>query len=457
MLRASALVERLGIPAVSIVTDAFVGIATAIAEAEGIPGHPLAVLPHVIMTESVDSIKEAAQIQLVDQIIEGFVLSHEEVHPDVASVEQVIPDWSSPVAVGSLWEIEDIFENEGWTDGLPIIPPTLKAVESFLANCPREPDEVLGVLPPLNCEATIWNVAVNGVMAGCRSEYMPLLVAIVEAILDPVFRLEDAGSTPGWEPLVIVSGPMVKDLNFNYLGGAMRTGRRANTTIGRFLRLIMRNVGGLRVLPGNTDKGTIGMPFNVALAENEEVVRELGWPTFAEERGFQSGENVVTVQSIVSMSAPTYSGGVSPLEHARTLAEVIGVHWSYKTWDSIYFDEFHPLLVISPGIARVFGRGGWTKQDLRNYFREHILVTAESVERYAWQASGIKIDLMSMVAQGRIEPEYALSNDPNRLVPALRQKAKVGIIVAGDPGRNQSRGYIQMHRQGVPTSRRVSG
>ena len=187
---------------------------------------------------------------------------------------------------GTLHEVQEYFHQNLWSDGLPIIPPTLEDVEAFLKFTDRPPGEVLGICLPEYREATIWNIAVNGVMAGCRPEYMPLLIATVEAITDPFFHLEDGGATPGWEPLIIVNGPIVKDLDFNSGSGVMSVGRQANTSIGRFLRLYMRNVAGQRIPPGDTDKARIGYTFNVAMAENEDAVNEIGWALFSADRGF---------------------------------------------------------------------------------------------------------------------------------------------------------------------------
>lgn len=180
------------------------------------------------------------------------------------------------------------------------------------------------MLLPENREATVWNIAVNGVMAGCHPECTPILIAVVEAIAEPEFRIQDAGSTPGWEPLIILNGPVIKELNFNYESGVMRVGRQANTSVGRFLRLYMRNVAGLRISPGETDKESSASTFNVVLAENEVAVIRLGWQPFSVDQGFKRGENVITVQSVVFISPPTYSGGDSPLDHLETMGEVIG-------------------------------------------------------------------------------------------------------------------------------------
>ena len=144
------------------------------------------------------------------------------------------------------------------------------------------------------------------------SDARSVLLAVAEAIADPEFRLEDAGSTPGWEPLVILSGPIAAQLEFNTAGGLMRVGPQPNTSIGRFLRMYMRNVAGWRTPPGTTDKCSIGSTFNVALAEDETMIEELGWPSFRADLGFAPKDNVVTVQSVVSISPPIYSGGDTP-------------------------------------------------------------------------------------------------------------------------------------------------
>ena len=126
----------------------------------------------------------------------------------------------------------------------------MEKVDNFLKFMERQPGEIIGKLLPENREATVWNVAVNGVMAGCRPEYMPILLAAVDAIADPEFRIQDGGATPGWEPLIILNGPIIKQLGFNYETGVMRPGRQANTSIGRFLKLYIMNIAGLRYHPG---------------------------------------------------------------------------------------------------------------------------------------------------------------------------------------------------------------
>jgi hypothetical protein len=348
------------------------------------------------------------------------------------------------------------FEERLWTDGLPIVPPTVERVERFLDETPRRGDEVLGVLQPDNREATIWNVAVNGVMAGCPAAMMPLLIAAAECLADPAFHLEYAGGTPGWEALPIVGGPAVERLGFNYEAGVLRIGRRANASLARFVRLYMRNVAGLRIPPGDTDKATIGFSQISTLAENEAAVRSLGWPTFAEEQGFEPGDDVVTLISVQGVSSAVYSGGTRAADHARTLTESIAEgFWAHKAWTKLWFGQYHPLLVITPSVAEVFARDGWSKDDLRRHFADEVTVTAESVTRYAYQTGTTDFDLNRLVEEGRIPGIYA-GDDPGRRVPAFPDPASIRIVVAGDRSVNQARGYVQNHRQGPPVSRRTT-
>ena len=128
----------------------------------------------------------------------------------------------------------------------------------------------------------------------------------------------------GWESLIVLSGPIARALEFNDGQGVMRVGKQANTSVGRFLRLFLRNIGGFHHAPEGADKGSIAQSFLVVLPENEEAVAEIGWQPYSVDRGFSAGENVVTVQSVVAISAPTYSATEKAAEHMDIIADVIG-------------------------------------------------------------------------------------------------------------------------------------
>ncbi|MBI2906646.1 MAG: hypothetical protein HYX92_03200 [Chloroflexi bacterium] len=434
-------------PTASIVASGFVRQARAVARALGAENIAVAEYPGVPMIDSPVELRRKVQEVVVNSVIEGLT------RPAKDSVKIAEPGPRDIVFKGTLEEVQDFFYRSLWTDGLPMMPPTIDRVEKFLRFSDRSPEEVIGVLLPENRQATVWNVAVNGVMAGCRPEYMPVLVAVVKAMAEPDFRIEDGGSTPGWEPLIVLNGPIIKELDFNYGSGVMRVGRQANTAIGRFLRLYMRNIPGLRMPPGDTDKGSIAQSFNVVLAEDADAVSELGWQTFGVDQGFKAGDNVATVMSVASISPPIYSGGHTARDHMETIAELIGCSLAYWTNMAAQVGRFHPLLVLSPSVARVIARDGWSKDDVRKYLYDNVRMPAGKLERL--HAGLNRCSFCEEVERGVIPEDFCLSKDADRMVPLFLRPEWINIAVSGDPGRNQSRAYVQNHRQGPPTSKKI--
>ena len=234
-------------------------------------------MPGHVDVQSVDELRQNVAAVTVDAVIRNLTETIARVGD--AAVE---PAPSDIVFEGNLDEVNRFFYENDWSDGLPIVPPTPERVAEFLRWTDLSRETELGILLPDQRRATVWNVAVNGVMAGCRPEYMPILVALVEAMADPRYGVEHSGNTPGAETLIILNGPLIKELGFNYEQGALRDGIQANTTIGRFWRLYLRNVAGF--LHHRTDKGTFGNTWRVVLAENEDVLRRIGWTTIAEDQ-----------------------------------------------------------------------------------------------------------------------------------------------------------------------------
>jgi hypothetical protein len=453
VLRASAAAERAGVPAVAIISSGFLKQAEYVTRGLGLPAMAIAEFPGVPMTLSSEEFARKVEEVVLPQVIDGLSRKGGEGAARDAATE---PGPRDIVFSGSFDAVQEHFHAANWSDGLPVVPPSRERVERFLQFTERDAGEIIASLPLANRQMTVWNVAVNGVMAGCRPEYMPILLAVADAVADPAFRMEDAGSTPGWEPLIVLNGPIAKQLGFNSGQGVMRVGRQSNTSVGRFLRLMLRNVAGYTHAPEGADKGTIGLSFNVVLAENEDACAELGWPAFSADRGYVSGENVVTVQSVVAISAPTYSGSESPDEHARIIADVIGQracgYWSAM---GMVFGNWHPLIVLGPAIAKVFAANGWDKARLRNYLYENVKIPASLAEYYAWNCGLTGFSVNRHVSDGLLPPEYGESEDPDRPIPVFQRAEWIGIVVAGDSGRNQSRGYVNNHVQGVPVSRRV--
>lgn len=448
MLRAAAVIEKLGIPTASIIGSGFLKQAEVITKGLGVP-LAIGVYPGAPMVDSEEVLARKVEETLAPGLLMG--LTGEAPRAADAKAE---PAAGQVVFSGTFDEVQEHFHRQLWTDGLPIVPPTRERIDAFLAYTERKPDSVIRAVPQEGREASTLSIAVTGVMAGCRPEYMPVLIAVIEAMCDPAFRIEDCGSTPGWEPVVIVNGPIVKELDFNCGQGMMRVGRQANTSVGRFVRMFLRNICGYRIPPGAGDKGSIGQSFLVAMAEDEETAREIGWPTFAQDRGFAPGENVVTVHSVVAITSPIYSGGDRAVDHVQQWAEVMGHSFTYWAHTGFKTGLWNPLIVAGPSIAKAIA-GEWSKDEVRRYLYEHVKVTAERATHYARMTSTPTFSLEGLVKDGILPPEYAASSDPQRLINVIIKPEMIGILVAGDPGRNQSRAYMGNHMQGPPTSRRV--
>jgi hypothetical protein len=460
VLRACATAERAGVPSVAVVSDAFAGMAKAIAKAVGAEGVPLAVYPGVIQTEREDVFWQKVREVVVDQLIAGLTSDPATNGDGETSAEAPAadePGLRTVVYSGTYDEVADYMLEQRWSDGLPVAPPTVERVEAFLRYTDRDPDEIIGVAPPAYRQATVWNTAVNGIMAGCRPEYLPVLLGVVEALVDPGFRLEDAGSTPGWEPLVIVSGPLVRTLDFNTSTGAMRMGRQANASIGRFARMHMRNVAGLIPPPdSDVDQGAIGSTFNVALAEDDDVVRGIGWQPFRVDKGFGLDDTTVTVRSVYAISQPIYSGGDHARDHLETISRLFSDAmgpWCYHAY--IYGSWYHQLLV-TPGIARKLAEDGFSKDDVRQFLYDNMLIEGAWLEKFGPQVSAKKFEWHDLVSRGKAPAEYAEAGEIHGFkVRQLLHPEWIDIAVAGHPGRNQSRAYVSNHNQGIPTTKRV--
>jgi hypothetical protein len=234
----------------------------------------------------------------------------------------------------------------------------------------------------------------------------------------------------------------------------MRVGRQANTSVGRFVRMYLRNICGFRIPPGAGDKGSIAQSFLVAMAEDEDSSREIGWPTYAQDRGFAPGENVVTVRSVVAITSPIYSASDRAVEHVQQWAEVIGGSFTYWAHAGFKTGLWSPLIVAGPSIAKVVA-GEWSKEQVRKFLYDSIKVTAERATHYARMTTTPTFSFENLVRDGLLPPEYAASSDPQRLVNVIIKPEMVEMLVAGDAGRNQSRAYMSNHVQGPPTSRRI--
>ena len=300
-----------------------------------------------------------------------------------------------------------LFEAHGWTDGLPIVPPTPERVADALAAAIVEPTHVLGVETVRGRAITAEKAAINAVMAGCRPRDFAVVAAAVEAMCDPAFLLHGAtSSTGGCALLVVVNGPIRHELGmtgaFNVLGGA----DRASLAIGRALRLILRNLLGVR--PGELDRSTLGHPgkFSYCLAEDEEGSP---WPSLATERGAPAGSSTVTAFAAGAPRQVMNEWTTEPEAILDTIAAEMRANLlHYSIWAGNH------CLVLPPQLRDRLAEAGWSKADIQSYLHR-----AARVRRGDWEQVG----KASVVTDANRDQEYKALQSPDDLL----------IVAAGGP------------------------
>ncbi|MBI2865368.1 MAG: hypothetical protein HYX94_12510, partial [Chloroflexi bacterium] len=307
---------------------------------------------------------------------------------------------------------EDLYKR-GWTDGLPVIPPTKELVQACVDYVGRDAGEVVAEIPPASGLATVEKVAINAVMAGCRPEYMPVLLAAIEAMMAPEFdlNLTQVTTNPS-TPFLIVNGPIRQQIELNCGASALGPGFRANATIGRAIRLLLLNVG--RAAPVTVDKATLGWPgkFTMCLGENEE---SSPWEPLHVERGFSPDQSTVTVipaAGSFNMYAGTkgeFGGADSALTIIAHTMTAMGGNEIITAWHN------HPVLILNQMHARIFAGVGLSKQQVKQILWERARLPMGLLP--SWLAEEKRG--CGLVAEGMM----LLTDKPERLT----------IVVAGGP------------------------
>ncbi len=255
-------------------------------------------------------------------------------------------------------ELEACFER-GWSDGLPVVPPTEIRVVRMLAGTNRAADEVLGLVPPDLQPCTIEKAAINAVMAGCKPEYFPVVIAALEAALVDTFCMHGLLATTWFSgPMIVVNGPITGAIGMNSGGNALGQGNRANATIGRALQLIIRNVGGGR--PGEVDRSTLGNPgkYTFCFAENEA---DSCWESLMEERGIEAGKSAVTLFAADGVQGMADQKSRDPDSLCRSFASSL-----LSVGHSKFAMLGDAFVIMSPEHQRTFREAGWSKQQFKD-------------------------------------------------------------------------------------------
>jgi hypothetical protein len=452
-MRAAIAAETVGIPSVSLVCEGFERQALATGRGLGFDGLRLAVLRGHVDTQTSDDMVAAFISQTVDEVIRGLT--------DSVAVEGAVntePAAIDIVADGTIDEVHQLFVEHGWSDGSPFIPPTRQRVEALLAHAGHDAWKLLGVARPSGRDITLWSIAVNAVMAGVRAEQFPVLVAIAEALVDPHYGVEHSGNTTGADALVIVNGPSMADLGFNSTAGALRDGTQANTSVGRWLRLFLRNVCGFTI--DQHDKATFGNSSRVVLAEDHATLRSIGWPTTSEEFGLAKHDDAITIGRINSGMIIGSVFGSTPEMILPYLADglVRVTGWDLTHLFGLGRGQYRPVLVLSPLLANVFAKARWSKDDIRSALFQQARTPAWHFEKLIGEWSNLttgRRTLFDLAASGEIPTVFGESEDPNRLVPIVSEPSKFLIVVAGDP--NRANAYVMSNDgpHGDWTSKRI--
>jgi len=310
--------------------------------------------------------------------------------------------------------INRLYHERRWSDGLPVVPPTVERVERMLTGTPRPRDEVVAHLAPGFGAATVERVAINAVMAGCAPEHLPVVLAAVEAVAAPEFNLQGIQATTNpvavW---IIVNGPAARQLGVNGSFNCLGQGTPANAAIGRALRLALQNIGG--ALPGEMDRATHGQPgkYTFCCAENEDASP---WEPLHVERGFRREDSTVTVVGA--------EGTMNMNTHTKDAAELLRV--IAETMQHPPSNEYcygsEPWLVLSPEHAEILRAGGLTKAD---------------VQRELWDRS--RMPAGRMTARDLLRVQASRSKElgeirPDTLLTIAHHPQDIHVIVAGGPG-----------------------
>ena len=311
---------------------------------------------------------------------------------------------SKRYAVNDLGEAIDLCYEKGWTDGLPVIPPTPERVHAMLDAVRLAPQHEVVYIAHRAVAITAEKVAINAVLAGCTPAYMPVVLAAIEAIGDPAWGYHGPGtSTGGAAVLIVVNGPIAQELDINAGDNLFGPGWRANATIGRAVRLVMRNVCGSR--PGTLDRGTLGHPgkLSYVIAENEA---ESPWPPLHVERGFSPTQNAVSVMAaeaphqFYNQLSNTAEGILTTLcDDMRISGNVVG--------------QPQYLVILAGEHMRTIASDGWTKAQIRQFIFDHTQNSLAHLKR-------------TQRLSGRVTPE-----DETRLRPLIESPEDVFIVAAG--------------------------
>jgi hypothetical protein len=310
--------------------------------------------------------------------------------------------------------------DRGWTDGLPVVPPTEERVAAMLGGTGLPRDRVIAKIPPAWAEATVEKIAINCVMAGCLPSYLPVVLAAVRAMTNPALNLNGMQcSTHLSTPLVVVNGPIRTALGMNSGSNVFGQGNRANATIGRAVKLILTNIG--KAIPGVTDKATLGHPgkYTYCIAENEE---QSPWDPLHVERGLTREQSAVTVFGCEAPHNVNNQASRNAFDLCHTIADTMAT-----LGKNMFYAQGEVMVVMCPSHAETIAADGWSKLHVKEYL----------YEKARKPVSLVKLGgLYGREVARNFWPRWVNRTDENEMVPLVRRPSEITLVVAGGPGRH---------------------
>ena len=362
--------------------------------------------------------------------------------PRLRAMAEGSPIRARRIDVGSQDDEFEFMFDQGFSDGLPLVPPTPERVLAMLAGTSRDAQEVLGEMAPNMGTVTVEKVAINSVMAGCKPEYLPVVLAATEAILTDDYNIHGVmATTMGASPVLVVNGPIRHHIGMNMGLGSLGQGNRANLTIGRALRLVVRNVGGAK--PGKTERSTLGNPMKLTMCFAEWEERN-PWLPLHVERGFSKDESVVTVFTM--SSGPTLiidQDSRSASQLAGTLGQGLQAVLSPKAYGAT-----DCLLVVVPEHVDTLMRDNYSKADLRRRIQEVSSRPLRDLVADARSGTGIKSEVAAQMDEATL----------NKLVSKFKSDDDIHIVVAGSEAGKFSgafHGWVTGSVGSIPVSRKI--
>lgn len=435
--------EYLGIPSVIIAGPGFVDQAQYTALNNGVPVMRVAQYPGAFAAHTAEQLKKNTREILWPQIVEALTrpISEEERSAGISGNKGDIRD---DAFFGTLDEINEHFQEMKWSDGLPIVPPTFEKVESFLRYTDRKWDETVAILPIAHRDTKVWHVAVNAVMAGCKPEYMPILLALTKGLGDGNFR-RTLASTHAWIPYGWLNGPVARQLGID--SGQGQINEAANMAIGRFMDLALMNLCGYYVKQDRM--GTFGYPMSWCLVEDDAACLRIGWKPYHVRKGFDLNDNTITLGSTLLWGNNMAPSTTDPQKVMELLAWDISERGQFALGSGRQF-TFRTVLMTEPVAAILAGKYR-SPEALEKVLVEESRrpVKERAFANYYANPGGAKDGGAHTLRQyqGHIRkdeggqmtptPEWYDSPDREQMTVPTMQRGMTAFLITGDAARNK--------------------